>query len=175
MSWIEEARNFKKKVFKKDFIKMKSYPNKESYQYFKEKNSTIDITYKEYKTIINEYLTMSIDKTIEHRDGFEHTSFGHMIIISRPDTGGTDLNANKKASAESGVLVKHLNLHSGGRICKFIFSNKSRKYKIRHKRLWTFNFSSINKGKISKAFIKNYSRYLRVYKMGHVGKRLMDY
>jgi hypothetical protein len=174
MSWIKQARNFKNKVFRKDSIKMKSYPSKESYDFFKKNNPDIDITLKQYKKIVKEYLQLGIDKAIDHRDGFEFTGFAHMIIISRPKTEKTRI-VNKAKSYELDTEVSTLNLHSDGRLCKFIFSNKSRKYRIRNKRLWTFKFNNKSKKKVSEAFKKNYTKYLRVYKMGHIAKRLMDY
>lgn len=177
MDWIHRARNFSKKIFKKDSIKMDSYPNKETFKYFKEKYKEqaehIHITTSDYSAIIKEYLEFSTDKVIEHRDGFEFTGFGHMIVISRPKTSKKKVYS-KFNCFKHNMEIPHLNLHSEGRLCRFIFSSKSKKYRIKNKRMWTFCFNSYQKGKISKAFRKNHNKYLRTYKIGKIANNLMD-
>lgn len=152
---------------------MTSYPNKETYNKYKSTVKESKLSLSQYYTLIATYLELIVNTVIETRDGVEIPNFAHMIIISRPNTSNTKFTDVKK-SLEYDMKINHNNMSSENRFCKIIFSNKSKKYKIKHKRFWTFKASKTVRSKISKEFNKNYNRYLRVYKMGHIAKRLMD-
>lgn len=174
MSWIEERKNIKNNIFRRDVIKMENYPNKEFNNYYKEKYPDSNLNTLQTNSIIKAFIEAARDEIEEKRDGFEISSFGHMIVISRPLTEDIEI-INFKKSYEADEKRRELNLHSAGRLCKVIFSFKSKKYKIKNKRLWTFRYCKDFRNRISKVFRKNYTRYLRVYKYGNIAKRLMDY
>ncbi len=174
MSWIEERKTIKKGGFKVDAFKQTSYPNKEFATLLKEEYPDLDLSLSQINKIIKTFINLSRREIEEKRDGFEITGFAHMIVLSRPVPEDMKIVDYKK-SYERDREVRQLNLHTASRLCKIILSSKSRKYRIRNKRLWSFRFDSSFKGKVSKVFAKNFNRYLRVYKYSSIGKRLMDY
>lgn len=153
---------------------MKRYPNKEFHEFYKKEHPETSLSISDINKIIATFIKLAQKEIINKRDGFEISGLGHMIVISRPVTDDSKILDLKKSYIND-KAYEQLNLHSAGRLCKIIFSSKSRKYKIKNKRLWTFKFVQSFRNKISKAFRKNYTKYLRVYKFGGIAKRLMDY
>lgn len=73
----------------------------------------------------------------------------------------------------TGVTTGFSNNHTDGLSCKIVYSNKN--YKLKDKILWSFVPEVPFKKKVSKAFEKNYNRYIFSPDTKLVDKRVSDF
>ena len=133
-----------------------------AYKRFRKKFPEHDITYAEFKTIVNTYNTKLGEGIIEYRDGVElPESLGYVFIgscspmVRRP-------NIDFKKSVQYGILTTHKNWNSDNRLMKIFFTNNLVKYKIKNKQIWAFAPNREFKRKASQNYVDEWMKYIKV-------------
>ena len=136
--------------------------NTKLYKKFKKKFPKYDITYEQFKKIVNTYNIKLGEGVIEYRDGVElPESLGYIFIGScAPVTSKPNIDFNK--SIQYGVLTTHKNWDSDSRLMKIFFTNYLVKYKMQNKNIWLFSPNRDFKKKASKNYIEDYTKYIMI-------------
>lgn len=118
------------------------------------------VDHKGFKKIVTDHCELIQDNIISHRDGVElPESLGIILVVSceshRPQI-------DIKKSIEYGKAVKFRNYDSDGRLAKILYSNYGSKYQIKDRQLWMFQPVRQFKHKVSKAYVKNYTKYIQL-------------
>lgn len=157
------------KVFKKPDVKAPRFREKsvhvlgvKLYKKFKRKFPEHDISYADFKNIVNTYNTKLGEGVMEYRDGVElPESLGYIFIgscapmVTRP-------NIDFKKSAQYGILTTHKNWDSDSRLMKIFFTNYLVKYKVKNKQIWLFSPNREFKRKASKNYIEEWNKYIMI-------------
>lgn len=132
------------------------------YKKFKEKFPEYDLTFEQFKTIVNTYNIKLGEGIIEYRDGVElPESLGYIFIGScAAVTSKPNIDFNK--SIQYGVMTTHKNWDSDNRLMKIFFTNYLVKYKMKNKSLWMFAPNREFKRKASKCYVEDYNKYIVV-------------
>lgn len=157
------------KAFKRPDVKAPRFREKsvhvlglDLFKRFKKKHPEYDISYDDFKSIINTYNIKLGEGVMEYRDGVElPESLGYVFIgscspmITRP-------NIDFKKSAQYGVVTTHRNWDSDNRLMKIFFTNNLVKYKIKNKQIWHFVPNREFKRKASKNYLEEWSKYIMI-------------
>lgn len=134
--------------------------NMNLFKKFKEKFSEYDITYKEFKQIIQTYNRQIADGIIENRDGVElPEGLGYIFIGSCPQLTKR-LNIDYKKSSQYGVITTHRNWESDNKVMKIFFTNSHVKYKLKNKQIWSFVAAREFRRKASKNYVEDWTKYI---------------
>jgi hypothetical protein len=129
------------------------------YKRFRLKYPEHDISFEEFKKIIQTYNTNICDGVIEHRDGVElPEALGYIFIGSCPALTKR-INVDYKKSIQYGVVTQHKNWASDNKTMKIFFTNQLVRYRIQNKQIWMFLAGRDFKRKASKMYIEDYNKY----------------
>lgn len=113
---------------------------------------------KDFAKVIKQFHNDFIDAVISNRHGADlPLSMGNLSIISyktpEPYVNFTQYPKLKQVS-------NFTNNHTDGLSCKIVYNSHERRYRFKDKRIWAFHPEKPFKSKVSKAFAKNYTRYV---------------
>lgn len=143
--------------------KVYSVLNYDLLKQFKEKYPIYkDITYGQFKSIINKANELLWNTVIENRDGVElPESLGYLFIgTCNPPVKKDNVNFGK--SIKYGTKVSYQNWDSDGKIGKIFYTNYSVKYKVIDRQIWTFIPCRTFKRTVAKTYPDNWTRYVKV-------------
>lgn len=150
----------KRPRFKKKF---KTLLNKEFLEVFiKEHPKYKNLDLKTLKLIIKTFNETIIDGVGDNRQGVElPLGLGHIFIGScKPTKKKT--NIDFKLYKTTGIKAHHQNFDTDGKLMKVFYTNYSCNSPFANKILWGFELSQYNKRKLSKVYVKNYTRYVDI-------------
>jgi hypothetical protein len=157
------------KVFKKPDVKAPRFRQKsvhvlnaKLYKRFKKKFPEHDISYADFKNIINTYNVKLGEGIIEYRDGVELPESLGYIFIGSCSPMMTRPNIDYKKSAQYGILTTHKNWNSDNRLMKIFFTNYLVKYKVKNKQIWMFSGNREFKRKASQQYSEDWNKYIKV-------------
>ena len=158
------VRAFKKPDLKGPRFREKSVKvlSVDLYKRFKLKYPEHDISFEEFKKIIQTYNENLYNGIIEYRDGVElPESLGYMFIGSCPALTKR-INVDYKKSAQYGVVTQHRNWDSDNKTMKIFFTNQLVKYRVQNKQIWMLVPGREFKRTASKMYIEDYNKYMVV-------------
>lgn len=142
--------------------KVANVMSKELFKKFKDKFPEHNISYLQFKEIVNAYNAELAEAIIEYRDGIElPEGLGHIFIGSCPPLSKRK-NVDYFKSKQYGVKTYHKNWDSDSRVMKIFFSNYHVKYKLKNKEIWAFAYTRDYKRKASKNFAEEWTKYIYV-------------
>jgi len=157
------------KVFKRPDINAPRFREKsvhvlnlKLYKKFKKKFPEHDISYADFKNIINTYNVKLGEGIIEYRDGVELPESLGYIFIGSCAAMMTRPNIDYKKSAQYGILTTHKNWNSDNRLMKIFFTNYLVKYKVKNKQIWLFSGNRDFKRKASQHYSEDWNKYIMV-------------
>lgn len=132
------------------------------YKRFKKKFPEHNITFDQFKNIVNTYNIKLGEGIMEHRDGVElPESLGYIFIGSCPPLVRRP-NIDFKKSAQYGIVTTHKNWNSDSRLMKIFFTNNLVKYKIKNKQIWLFAPNRDFKRNASKVYSEEWNKYIMI-------------
>lgn len=128
---------------------------------FQEKNPSIDIDYKTYKSIILSFNRKIREKVLEHRDGVElPEQLGYIFIGTCPKATKPPIDA--VLSSEYDKKISFKNWESNQYLAKIFYSNYGTKYRFSNRNLWYFIPSRKFKRSLSSIYADNWNRFIKV-------------
>lgn len=113
---------------------------------------------KDFTRIIEEFHLDFIQAVVDNRSGADlPLKCGNLKIIAFKKTRDYP---NFSFYRKEGITTGFTNNHTGGLSCKIVFSNKSNRYKIKDKIMWSFQAEVPFKKRVSEAFKANYQKYM---------------
>lgn len=118
------------------------------------------LTDQQIKAIVHTAGALVQQKVMENRDGFElPEQLGYLFLGAVPAT--KERNVDYKKSIELGKLVHHQNWETDNLTGKIFYTNYAAKYRFKFHELWQFTAVRQFKKAASKAFLADYSRYVK--------------
>jgi hypothetical protein len=134
----------------------------ETLKAFKEKYPEYkNITFSDFKTIIQTFNNNIVHGIIENRNGVELPDGLGYIFMGSCETP-KQKNIDFKKSQELGVIVTHRNWDSDNKLLKIFYTNSTAKYPFQNKQLWSFKAVKHFRKRASEAFRDNSSKYVEV-------------
>ncbi len=137
--------------------------NKKLFLRFKEKYPEYsDLTLNEFKSIIKTFNRHLGQGLIDNRDGVElPQGLGYIFMGSCPATKSKK-NVDMKKSKDFGVRSTHKNWDSDNMLLKIFYTNRSSRYPFQNRQIWSFKAVKPLRVKASKAYKKNWPKYIVV-------------
>jgi len=142
--------------------KILSFLNKKTFKEFKDKKPLYaNINNSKLKEIIKLYNKALWEGVIKHREGVElPDSLGYLFIGTCPPA--KSINVDYSKSNEYGKVLRNKNWETDGNICKIFYTNWSTKYRFKNRELWSFTAGREFKRTVSKEYLKNWTKYLKM-------------
>jgi hypothetical protein len=149
--------------------------SRDLYKRYKEKYSDSTVSYKDFSAFLLEHIEFITNTVVDDRDGIKFPySIGSIFIgACKPNNNPIDY----QKSQEYGVEVKSNNFDTEGLIAKIFFTNYSeerRRFRIAHRKIWTFKPARKFKLKVSKAFKENFTYYKQVNTDDKIWKKVIE-
>ncbi len=140
------------------------------YKKFHKENPDTGLVNMDIKKIIITFHELCTDVIANTRDGLEFPEqLGYIFLGScKPK----DAAADPIKSQEVGQEVLTPNWNSNGWLCKISYTNFANKYKFKNFNFWGFEASRPLKRKVSKAYSKDYKKYVILddYRLSYIFK-----
>lgn len=150
--------------------KRKNTFSKELFKKFKKQHPNIDIDFKTFKKIVYRGNEIFAQKICDEREGIALPERLGKIFIGSYDRGKDSPYYNWKILEEQNVAVSYKNWESDKYFCKIFYTSFGMNYAFDLKRYWYFSPCRILKQNVSKAFIKDWNKYIKVPRFQKLSK-----
>jgi hypothetical protein len=149
-----KAPRFREKVF--------NVLSKKLFLEFQEKNEEYkDMTYNQFKEIINTFNRKLYNGVLENRNGVELPEGLGYLFIGTCDAS-KKRNIDFKKSIACDTVVSHRNWDSDNHLMKIFYTNSKVRYPIPNKQLWIFTASREFKRKASAVYKVEWTKFIKV-------------
>lgn len=155
------------RIFGEDFFR-RFYKQNPEFVKFKEEFPKAKL-----KSFIKDFHRALGELAIEEHQGFAFPNGLGQVFLAKVKP--TKKPCNQIASQKVGREIPHANVHSDGYLLSIRYGNKARLFNFTFKELWKFKAGSEFKKKASKAFEKNWERYMTLEDTRSIRKRHDDF
>lgn len=143
--------------------------NKSLFENFKKQYpSYANISYEEFKEIIQTYSKTFAENVITHREGVELPEYLGSLFIGSCHKNNSKENMDYKKSSIYNVRVTNKNYESDSFIAKLFYTNYQEKYRFKYRNLWDFTGYRNFTRSISENYRREWKKYIQIDRHKHV-------